>query len=337
MTLERKILVLEGKISADEVYQENMCNGDLPPPLKRRRGRPRKTTVIQPLARDDDTTIVKRKRGRPRKALPADDNNKSNVKYTSLSPSSSSATDPTNESPTNTLQQDPITHNNTVNSIASPHHADNESISLRPRSTLQPPLQYRDDSIYDLNPIDTLPLAKKPSPPTEPSVSQQASPANGITITPVNTVSPTPPPVVTSSISSRVPVPIATPSPVASSDVKQLLKAHLSRMQKLPVSTDPKANWTDTMLTNLEDHLLEEKAFLELLFCFMKMRSTPINRIPRLGSRNINLYHLFKSTSQLGGYDQVTLNRKWSSVFDSMGCSSGMTCASTVTRKHYEK
>lgn len=54
-------------------------------------------------------------------------------------------------------------------------------------------------------------------------------------------------------------------------------------------------------------------------------------------SPTVNLYSLFHSTNRMGGYDQVTVNRKWSSVFDSMGYSTSMTCASTVTRKHYEK
>lgn len=36
---------------------------------------------------------------------------------------------------------------------------------------------------------------------------------------------------------------------------------------------------------NLDKYMFEEKAFMELLVCFMRMRNTPIRHVPKLGSR----------------------------------------------------
>ncbi|XP_054467294.1 AT-rich interactive domain-containing protein 5A [Anoplopoma fimbria] len=82
---------------------------------------------------------------------------------------------------------------------------------------------------------------------------------------------------------------------------------------------------------------MEEKAFVSSLHSFMKDRGTPIERIPHLGFKQINLWRIYKAVDKLGGYDSVTARRLWKKVYDELGGSPGSTSAATCTRRHYEK
>nr|XP_046243164.1 AT-rich interactive domain-containing protein 5A [Scatophagus argus] len=82
---------------------------------------------------------------------------------------------------------------------------------------------------------------------------------------------------------------------------------------------------------------MEEKAFVSRLHSFMKDRGTPIERIPHLGFKQINLWRIYKAVEKLGGYDSVTARRLWKKVYDELGGSPGSTSAATCTRRHYEK
>lgn len=81
----------------------------------------------------------------------------------------------------------------------------------------------------------------------------------------------------------------------------------------------------------------EEKSFVASLYSFMKDRGTPIERIPHLGFKQINLWRIFKAVEKLGGYDSVTAQRLWKNVYDELGGSPGSTSAATCTRRHYER
>ncbi|CAL8248655.1 unnamed protein product [Merluccius merluccius] len=82
---------------------------------------------------------------------------------------------------------------------------------------------------------------------------------------------------------------------------------------------------------------MEEKSFMSNLHSFMKERGTPIERIPHLGFKQINLWRIYKVVGNLGGYDSVTARRLWKSVYDDLGGSPGSTSAATCTRRHYER
>ncbi|XP_076989900.1 AT-rich interactive domain-containing protein 5A [Tamandua tetradactyla] len=81
----------------------------------------------------------------------------------------------------------------------------------------------------------------------------------------------------------------------------------------------------------------EEQAFLVSLYKFMKERHTPIERVPHLGFKQINLWKIHKAVEKLGAYELVTGRRLWKSVYDELGGSPGSTSAATCTRRHYER
>uniref|UniRef100_A0AAV2MSK5 GINS complex subunit 4 n=1 Tax=Knipowitschia caucasica TaxID=637954 RepID=A0AAV2MSK5_KNICA len=82
---------------------------------------------------------------------------------------------------------------------------------------------------------------------------------------------------------------------------------------------------------------MEEKTFIAGLYSHMRARGTPIERIPHLGFKQINLWMIFKAVEKLGGYDSVTTKRLWKKIYDELGGSPGSTSAATCTRKHYER
>ncbi|KAK7790611.1 hypothetical protein R5R35_008067 [Gryllus longicercus] len=81
----------------------------------------------------------------------------------------------------------------------------------------------------------------------------------------------------------------------------------------------------------------DEKEFLVKLHSFMKSRRTPISRVPHLGFKEIDLYAFFTKVQKLGGYNSVTANRLWKTIYDELGGHQGSTSAATYTRRHYER
>lgn len=81
----------------------------------------------------------------------------------------------------------------------------------------------------------------------------------------------------------------------------------------------------------------ENKEFVRKLTAFMKSNHTPIGRIPSLGYKELNLHEFFTKVQKLGGYDAVTTNRLWKSIFDDMSGHQNSTSAATVIRRHYER
>ncbi|MEQ2281183.1 hypothetical protein AMECASPLE_027715 [Ameca splendens] len=82
---------------------------------------------------------------------------------------------------------------------------------------------------------------------------------------------------------------------------------------------------------------ITEEQFLKNLYLFMKKRDTPIERIPNLGFKQIDLFMMFKTVSDLGGYHQVTSHQQWKRVYNTLGGNPRSTSAATCTRRHYEK
>lgn len=172
-------------------------------------------------------------------------------------------------SDTNSSDISSISPTNKCHSLVSSHLFSNTAVphSLRPRSTLQPPSQFRD--IYDIESAQVI-VTENKSKVQQPQIIPRQYKAKIDRLTN---------PISTQDLSSNETV---LTSSTISIDVKQLLRAHLSQTQTPTVGD---ITWTHSTLENLESHLLEEKNFLDLLFCFMKMRNTPIHRIPRLGSK----------------------------------------------------
>ncbi|XP_026090179.1 AT-rich interaction domain 6 [Carassius auratus] len=82
---------------------------------------------------------------------------------------------------------------------------------------------------------------------------------------------------------------------------------------------------------------MTEESFLKDLYLFMKQRDTPIERIPHLGFKQIDVFLMYKTVKELGGYQQVTAQQLWKKVYNILGGNPRSTSAATCTRRHYEK
>ncbi|XP_057216882.1 AT-rich interaction domain 6 [Triplophysa rosa] len=82
---------------------------------------------------------------------------------------------------------------------------------------------------------------------------------------------------------------------------------------------------------------MTEESFLKDLYVFMKQRDTPIERVPHLGFKQIDLFLMYKTVKELGGYQQVTAQQLWKKVYNILGGNPRSTSAATCTRRHYEK
>ncbi|CAN9504374.1 unnamed protein product [Ophioblennius macclurei] len=82
---------------------------------------------------------------------------------------------------------------------------------------------------------------------------------------------------------------------------------------------------------------MTEEQFLKDLYLYMRKRDTPIERIPHLGFKQIDLFLMFKTVNDLGGYTQVTSQQLWKQVYNTLGGNPRSTSAATCTRRHYEK
>ncbi|XP_022097682.1 AT-rich interactive domain-containing protein 5B-like [Acanthaster planci] len=81
----------------------------------------------------------------------------------------------------------------------------------------------------------------------------------------------------------------------------------------------------------------DEATFLAGLFKFMKDRNSPIERVPNLGFKQIDLYLFYTMGQKFGGYEAITARRLWKKLYDVLGGSVGSTSAATCTRRHYER
>ncbi|KAK7110247.1 AT-rich interactive domain-containing protein 5B-like isoform X2 [Littorina saxatilis] len=81
----------------------------------------------------------------------------------------------------------------------------------------------------------------------------------------------------------------------------------------------------------------EERVFLKNLHKFMATRNSPIERLPSLGFKQIDLYAFYKAAKRLGGYNKICDNRLWKVLYDQLGGHASNTSAATCTRRHYER
>lgn len=81
----------------------------------------------------------------------------------------------------------------------------------------------------------------------------------------------------------------------------------------------------------------QEVDFLAGLYEHMAQTKQPIEKVPSLGFKQLDLWAFYKKVRQLGGYHAVTRQRQWKRVYDELGGAQSNTSAATCTRKHYER
>ncbi|XP_066993886.2 microtubule-associated protein futsch isoform X2 [Anabrus simplex] len=87
-----------------------------------------------------------------------------------------------------------------------------------------------------------------------------------------------------------------------------------------------------------DDEPREEKDhFVAQLYKFMDDRGTPINKGPTIGTRDVDLYKLFKVVHKLGGYNRVTNHNQWKTISHKMGFGQGSSSITNLVKQAYKK
>ncbi|XP_071442332.1 AT-rich interactive domain-containing protein 5B-like [Hetaerina americana] len=102
-------------------------------------------------------------------------------------------------------------------------------------------------------------------------------------------------------------------------------------------SSPPPHNHTNPSSPDTVVRTEEERRFLSHLHTFMKHRGSPIERLPHLGFKKIDLYEFYGKVQSSGGYEKVTGRKLWKHIYDELGGHQGNTSAATCTRRHYER
>ncbi|CAI8023975.1 AT-rich interactive domain-containing protein 3B, partial [Geodia barretti] len=86
-----------------------------------------------------------------------------------------------------------------------------------------------------------------------------------------------------------------------------------------------------------EDYKKRRAEFVEKVFRFHERRGTPLKRLPMLGGRELNIYHLYQEVEKRGGSEKVTRVRMWGEIARTFNLPSTVTSASYAIRNHFIK
>lgn len=87
-----------------------------------------------------------------------------------------------------------------------------------------------------------------------------------------------------------------------------------------------------------DDEPTEEKDhFVAQLYKFMDDRGTPLNKVPSITNRDVDLYRLFHSVQKLGGYVRVTSQNQWKAIALRLGFTPATVSITNLVKQAYKK
>ncbi|XP_058066120.1 mucin-2 [Anopheles bellator] len=87
-----------------------------------------------------------------------------------------------------------------------------------------------------------------------------------------------------------------------------------------------------------DDEPTEEKDhFVAQLYKFMDDRGTPLNKVPSIINRDVNLYRLFRAVQKLHGYNRVTSQNQWKQIALRLGFSPATASITNLVKQAYKK
>ena len=231
-----------------------------PPPAKRPRGRPPKTRLLslKPKSASSSSSSITKKRGRMKLLSPT---RPSKVYYTPSITSSSMHTNSIGPS---------FGSNSTSGGVevsVGGHHR------LRNRAAIQRPVYFRDSFFVLEEAIAYSKLQKKHKERKRKIATHTQKPT-------VNTS-------LQSSQKQSTPDPANNQNHAPSHPLQPSSCAEAKPAD--PCTKKPDLNPPAHPVPNLDKYMFEEKAFMELLVCFMRMRNTPIRHVPKLGSKKCKM------------------------------------------------
>ncbi|KAL5286484.1 ARID4B family protein [Megaselia abdita] len=94
---------------------------------------------------------------------------------------------------------------------------------------------------------------------------------------------------------------------------------------------DADSDSSDDEPTEKKDH------FVAQLYKYMDDRGTPLNTIPSIQNRDVDLYRLFRTVHKLGGYNRVTGQNQWKSITIRLGFNPVTISVTNLLKQAYKK
>ncbi|KAM8720179.1 hypothetical protein ACLKA7_006255 [Drosophila subpalustris] len=87
-----------------------------------------------------------------------------------------------------------------------------------------------------------------------------------------------------------------------------------------------------------DDEPHEEKdLFVAQLYKYMDDRGTPLNKVPSIQSRDVDLYRLFRAVQKRGGYNRVTAKNQWKLIAMRLGFTPCTLSVMNLVKQAYKK
>ncbi|KAH8266395.1 hypothetical protein KR038_006318, partial [Drosophila bunnanda] len=87
-----------------------------------------------------------------------------------------------------------------------------------------------------------------------------------------------------------------------------------------------------------DDEPHEEKdRFVAQLYKYMDDRGTPLNKVPSIQSRDVDLYRLFRAVQKRGGYNRVTTQNQWKLIAVRLGFTPCTVSVMNLVKQAYKK
>lgn len=87
-----------------------------------------------------------------------------------------------------------------------------------------------------------------------------------------------------------------------------------------------------------DDEPHEEKdLFVAQLYKYMDDRGTPLNKVPSIQSRDVDLYRLFQAVQKRGGYNRVTAKNQWKIIAMRLGFTPCTFSVMNLVKQAYKK
>ncbi|XP_054728443.1 AT-rich interactive domain-containing protein 4A isoform X1 [Anastrepha obliqua] len=87
-----------------------------------------------------------------------------------------------------------------------------------------------------------------------------------------------------------------------------------------------------------DDEPREEKdRFVAQLYKYMDDRGTPLNKVPSIQNRDVDLYRLFRAVQKCGGYNRVTAKNQWKSIAIRLGFTAVTVSVTNLVKQAFKK
>lgn len=117
-----------------------------------------------------------------------------------------------------------------------------------------------------------------------------------------------------------------------------VLPPHWERDALFALSNSSSENEDEIDSDSSDDEPREEKdRFVAQLYKYMDDRGTPLNKVPSIQNKDVDLYRLFRAVQKRGGYNRVTSQNQWKSIAIRLGFAPVTVSITNLVKQAFKK